>query len=497
MGIYLFGTAVLKVEGNLLESNVLDVTKADRIRINTGTSNTTLKSNVITGRDTSTYDINILTNEVNATQFIDQIFENYNFSSAGEAILVRNSSYGEIQFLSPVTGNGSSLSQNIRLGNNSIYVNASVPGLNKSARLTLYNIPYAKPVILQDNVFCSDCTFISYGGRNLTFNVAHFSAYTSAENAVLHIWDDSDAMIIPTNNLTNFYANYTNFTSGERIVGSGTPCTITFNDLGSILMTYNASTQLYWFNRTFRSGGNIHYTILCEDIDGRFANLNATDYAAIETTQGPQSPTNITLIRSERGNISSTLGSVDTQAGNISLLDIRTSSMTQHWQGYFGQVGGTILLTDAWGSTLYDWSIVGPIGEIYATRAPDVNFENIDCSNTTEISAEESFIGQEIFDPESVRNTFTTNTHPAFSVGSFVVQENTCNATNLFVNSTAQSASFYELLLSDDAANLVYTAIVDANQTGFDNNQYDFQMLVGENGNDAALTPYYFFMEIS
>ena len=63
--------------------------------------------------------------------------------------------------------------------------------------------------------------------------------------------------------------------------------------------------------------------------------------------------------------------------------------------------------------------------------------------------------------------------------------------------SVAEMQAFYEVLLSYGASNMVYTSLIDANQIGFDENAYDFEMLVGEDWNDEAVTPYYFFAEIS
>jgi len=97
---------------------------------------------------------------------------------------------------------------------------------------------------------------------------------------------------------------------------------------------------------------------------------------------------------------------------------------------------------------------------------------------------------------ESVENTFYKKSHPEFSIGSVTIDANTCNSTNLFVNSSSQDSTFYEVLLTDGASNMVYTAILDANETGFDNSSYDFEMIVGENKDDGISTVYYFYVEI-
>src|SRR3989344_6069117 len=67
---------------------------------------------------------------------------NYTFGSdVPETIVVRNSEFGEVRFLSRVTGTGTNLTNDIRFGNNSVSVESGVnSGLNKTANITLYNI---------------------------------------------------------------------------------------------------------------------------------------------------------------------------------------------------------------------------------------------------------------------------------------------------------------------------------------------------------------------
>jgi hypothetical protein len=298
------------------------------------------------------------------------------------------------------------------------------------------------------------------------------------------------------NNLIIFYANYTNRTSGESINGSHIYCNISFSDIGTSSMVYDSESNIYAYNRTFSSAGVYYFNITCNDTNDNYASLNATDYASINEFNGPISLANITVIKSERANLSAPPAEIGAQAGNLTQLTINATTITKSWQGYYGQAGGTIYLKDGSGSTFYDWGIASPKGEIYATRAIDVNFATVSCSNLAQITSEEEFIGQQPEDGDSVRNTFNKNIHPEFNVGSVTINADSCNTTNLYVNSSAQDNSFFQVLLSDGASNMIYTAIIDADKTGFDNQSHDFQMLVGENGRDEATTTYYFFVEI-
>jgi len=412
-------------------------------------------------------------------------------------LIVEQPSYGIINFSTTINlSGGANFNQYITISNNLISIDSSkLPQLNKSATLTIYNLSFAKPIILKNNEPCTDCAILNYDG-DLTFTVHGFSTYSASENSQLHIWDDTDNKSGRIQNQINFYANYTNKTSGKSINGSGIYCNITFSDIGTKDMMFNSSTKLYTFNRTFSTAGVYYYDITCEDSNNYFASVNATDYANIIDLGGPQSPSNITVIKSERANISNPPAEIASQAGNLTQLNIDADAITRSWQGYYGKVIGEITLKDSSGATLYNWNITQPKGEVYATRASDANFANINCSTTAEIINEETYIGQNSTDADSVRNTFNKSNHPQFSIGNIDIEANTCKATNLYADSSAQNSTFYEILLSDGASNLVYTALLDPNKIGFDNQLYDFQMLVGENGRDEAITTYYFFVEI-
>jgi len=413
-------------------------------------------------------------------------------------LILEKPSFGLINFSETINlSGGGDINSFVTVAHNLIRIDSdNLPQLNKSAEITLYNLSFTKPIILKNNKSCSECNIIDYDG-NLTFTVPSFSSYSAFENSKLEIRDDTDSKMKYTNNLINFYANYTNRTSGKSINGSGIYCKISFADIGTKFMIFNSSTALYWFNRTFSSAGVYYYNVTCNDTNDIYASLNATDYVSINKLDGPQSISNITVIKSERANLSGSPTGIEVRAGNLTQLIINSTVLTNSWQGYYGTVGGVFYLKDSSGAAMYDWSITQPTGEIYATRAIDVNFADINCSSSLEVSNEEAFIGQESTGADSVRNTFSKNTHPGFGVGSVLINANSCNATNLYVNRGVQDSNFFEVLLSDGASNIVYTALLDPNETGFDNKTYDFEMLVGENGNDEATTKYYFFLEIS
>jgi len=66
-------------------------------------------------------------------------------------------------------------------------------------------------------------------------------------------------------------------------------------------------------------------------------------------------------------------------AGNISELNIFGYSVTQSWQGYYGNVTRTIFLGDSDDNQLYNWSNSNPSGEVYSSTNGSIKWTNIQC----------------------------------------------------------------------------------------------------------------------
>jgi len=196
-------------------------------------------------------------------------------------------------------------------------------------------------------------------------------------------------------------------------------------------------------------------------------------------------------------------------AGNVSELMINSSFVTNGWQGYYGNISGTIVLDDALNNTMYSWELADPEGEIYASRdnSLDWGIGNIICADITNIETEESTLkfnldlGQ---DADGINETFKFTTHPPFIVASNVFDANDCGFTaSTYVDDTADpNRAFNETILySTSDVSMIYTALIirggnEGFKLGGDN--YDFQMLVPEDGHQGDLIPtdYFFWVEI-
>ncbi len=225
----------------------------------------------------------------------------------------------------------------------------------------------------------------------------------------------------------------------------------------------------------------------------------------------PEGPTTLTVeSTSRRAAVDSP--TLNALAGNVTQLTVAGNTVTQTWQGYYGNVTGTITLDDANNNTMYDWSLASPEGEIYASTSTitwtsgnvkcyDLQLSDASYSAHVTLTELETSLGLAAADVDGVDETYTEGTtYDAFYVGEYQINA-VCPETQTYNGSEAKDTnSFQEVLLYDNTSNkIVYTAIIEETEpVGFNDQYWDFQMLVGENGHngDTSTTPYYFYVEL-
>lgn len=228
----------------------------------------------------------------------------------------------------------------------------------------------------------------------------------------------------------------------------------------------------------------------------------------------------VTNLTSSRANVTSA-GNDSAIAGNITELAISGYSITQSWQGYFGNVTGTIMLADNSDNVMYNWSLASPEGEIYASTNDSISWADVQCFNFdadgTYIGAEtpgdtnqhgtnltilEAMFGIADDDVDGVNETFTLlgSGHNTFYTNNLNFSEGECRNTQVFTNSgQGEDNKFEEVLLYEPTTrSIIFTSLLNENVFGFDNNPHDFEMLVLENGHltDTETTTYYFWIEL-
>jgi hypothetical protein len=223
--------------------------------------------------------------------------------------------------------------------------------------------------------------------------------------------------------------------------------------------------------------------------------LFAVSFASAAT---PVNPTNLSVGASSRGNVSGADNqNASAEAGNATNLDIDSLQLTKSWQGYYGNVTGKILLSDGSNNRMYDWNISSPAGQVYASRSGTVDWTSVNCSSAAQITAERTALGQGVTDADSVANTFTSEGHPGFNIGTNPIAG--CKSTTLYNQTGVQSSLFWNILLSDTNNQTVYATILDHNKKGFQGSNLDFELLVGEDGHGSeanSVTPYFFFVDL-
>ena len=214
--------------------------------------------------------------------------------------------------------------------------------------------------------------------------------------------------------------------------------------------------------------------------------LGASALAAYAEPEGA----NVVLGTEERGNITITPGNATAAGGNITPVNLTSTTITEAWHGFYGQVAGNITLEDSAGFRMYAWAFNATGGEVYASRSNAVAWATIAAEN--DCTTDEALTGT---GSDRTNLTFTPSANTVFNVGTTVIAAGSACATNTYVNSTAQAATFEEVIL-DDTANIVYTGLLENNAQGFDNGNYDFQIIVPDNRTTAVET-YYFYAELS
>lgn len=216
----------------------------------------------------------------------------------------------------------------------------------------------------------------------------------------------------------------------------------------------------------------------------------------------------VTVIQTETANLSNyPAATIDAEAGNLTELTITGISQTKTWQGYYGNVSGTIVLEDSQGYRFYDWTAAEPQGEIYASTNDTITWGDVECApldTDAYMAPWNTVFGITDTDYDAINVTYNESDHPTFYTGT--VELTTCPTTYTYVNNATQSTLFPIVALTTDTqGTLIFTAILEnrtngerSGITGYDGGDYDFQLLVAEDGsagNDAT-TPYYFWVEL-
>jgi hypothetical protein len=212
----------------------------------------------------------------------------------------------------------------------------------------------------------------------------------------------------------------------------------------------------------------------------------------------PTAPTTPTYVSNTTYTSGTVNRSMDAK-GTITTITLSATQQDYKWKAYVGNVSGKLALSNAGGLAIYDWTSGTPTGEVYVSRFSNINWNNIVCANQTSINAEQIGISMNASSKDSINSTFNYTTHVGFNVGTTPISG--CRSTATYINGAVQSmgpaALFQEVLLMDNNTdNMVYTGLINSNTAGYDNQHYDFQIVIGENESSTIPSNYYFWVEL-
>lgn len=195
----------------------------------------------------------------------------------------------------------------------------------------------------------------------------------------------------------------------------------------------------------------------------------------------------------------SSAASSTTLGGSFTTLVLNTTTQTPRWKAYVGNVTGKFTLDDANSNTIYDWSALSFTGEVFASRSNSVSWSSIECSQDSLIVAEHTALNMTSLQVDNVNRTFNDTIHASFWVGTTFFSQSNCRAIATYLNNTRQTPDVnadFQVVLLDDTSNLVFAALLENDVLGFDNNPYDFQMIVPESDQQVTPQTYYFYTEL-
>ncbi|MFH1649716.1 MAG: hypothetical protein ABIA93_04160 [Candidatus Woesearchaeota archaeon] len=190
--------------------------------------------------------------------------------------------------------------------------------------------------------------------------------------------------------------------------------------------------------------------------------------------------------------------SITTAGGSFTTLLLNGSTQTGRWKAYVGNITGKFTLDDASGYSIYDWELATITGEVYASRNGSVSFSSVACSTPAEMVQEDTDLNPGTPREDSINRTFNQTVHRSFLVGTTNITASDCPSIATYVNGAPQAptenADFQEVLITAGSS-IVYTSLLEDDQSGYNNDQFDFQMIVAES-ELAGPSPYYFWVEL-
>ncbi|RKY41345.1 MAG: hypothetical protein DRP85_06635 [Candidatus Makaraimicrobium thalassicum] len=186
---------------------------------------------------------------------------------------------------------------------------------------------------------------------------------------------------------------------------------------------------------------------------------------------------------------------ITTESGNITNANLTAIQSTYRWAGIFGTITGTIVLADASNNYFYNWT--GAKGVyVYASEGTSINWTGLDNATVSDVIGQYTWLsGAEYAD--NYTNTFneTCNFNSNALGKSFIAA---C-AKPLSSGSTTWNVTVLKDTPSPSARDdIIWTAEVVEDGTGYNGWTVDYELLVPENGvnGDTTTEDFYLWVEL-
>ena len=176
------------------------------------------------------------------------------------------------------------------------------------------------------------------------------------------------------------------------------------------------------------------------------------------------------------------------QGGYVTGLNISGDSQTTKWQGYFGNVTGTIVLMDSSSNSMINWTVSSPNGgEVLAcnhTSAP--TWSELVAGTAANLDTACGFNATDI---DSATHTYSQAASTVTVAGITISAVSAMTLPDTFETYLLKGAN-------GTWSDYVFAAGIHNDVPGYDGATHDYQMLVPET-EGTGTTTYLFYMELS
>ncbi|MBD3252823.1 hypothetical protein GF386_03770 [Candidatus Pacearchaeota archaeon] len=189
---------------------------------------------------------------------------------------------------------------------------------------------------------------------------------------------------------------------------------------------------------------------------------------------------------------------INISGGYIATLNLTTTTKNTHWKAFVGWISGSFTLDDQSGSTIFDWGMSSVTGRVFATKnSTTPTWTSIECADINDLNDENDYFNHTSAN-DNLNVTFNlTGTHESFYVGTEPITEDDCPTLNTYTNNQSDD-DYWEEVALHDGSDIIYAALSEQSEVGFDGNNYDFQMIVPEDATpgSSTRTAYYLYIEL-